>query len=381
MKTRHDNWKIEKLVENIAQIEFPEFQREPTVWNLGKKQKLIDSILRGFDISSFYFYERDDGSYDCIDGRQRINAILSYLGINDSDVDHNGFNLKIENEIYDDRGVFEEVNGKRYENLNDAWKGRIDDYKLNIVFVSDIEHDDEELNLLFLRLQIASVLNAGEKLHAMTGEMRDWIFADVKEHNFFKKISIPTRRYAKEQVACQIALNAFGRKKDGTFKRSRFTDLQEFFKQYNTFRSEDKTLVKEIKKNLDIIDNHFSSKLSLIRNRALALSTYLSLSDLIEQGKEKEVSLFVSFLEKLLKTMKWQIPKGVQMNTAYHDLLNLQTNINQAAGEKTAIEKRHTFLGEYFYYFKNNDGLIKGDAEFQKQTGKNPDSEREIIKL
>lgn len=380
MKTRHDNWKIKKLVENIAQIEFPEFQREPTVWGLDKKQRLIDSVLRGFDISSFYFYERDDGSYDCIDGRQRINAILSYLGINDSDVDHNGFNLKIVNEIYDDRGVFEVANDKRYENLNDTWKGRIDDYRLNIVFVSDIEHD-EELNLLFLRLQISSVLNAGEKLHAMIGEMRDWIFVDVKEHNFFKKISIPTRRYAREQVACQIALNAFGRKRDGTFKRSRFTDLQEFFKQYSKFSPEDKTLVKEIKRNLDIIDKSFSSKLSLIRNRALTLSTYLFLSDLIEQGKEKEISLFVNFLEKLLKTMKWQIPKGVQMNTAYHDLLNFQTNINQAAGEKTAIEKRHTFLGEYFYHFKNNKGLIKGDAEFQKQTGKNPDSERDKIKL
>lgn len=106
MKTKHDNWPIKRLIENIGQIEFPEFQREPTVWDLEKKQRLIDSILREFDIPSIYCFERGDGDYDCIDGRQRINAILSYLGINNSDVEHNGFNLSIVNEIYDDDDYF-----------------------------------------------------------------------------------------------------------------------------------------------------------------------------------------------------------------------------------------------------------------------------------
>lgn len=380
MKTHHEIWTINKLIQNINQIEFPEFQREPTVWNFEKKQRLIDSILRNFDISSIYFHKRKDGNYDCIDGRQRINAIWSYLGINDSDEDQNGFNLQIKNEIYDDAGFFDGVNGKRYKNLNTKWKNMIDDYGLNIVLVSDVEHD-EELNLLFLRLQIADVLNAGEKLHAMTGDMRNLIFHQIKDHMFFKRINIPTRRYAREQVASQIVLNVFGRKRDGTFKRSRFIELQEFFKQYSKFTSADKALIKEINKNLDIIYKHFSKKLSWIRNRAITVSIYLFVSDLIEQGKENEIDDFVNYFEKFLKTLKWQIPKGVQMHREYHDLLNFQTNITQAAGEKTAIEKRHTFLGEYFYYFKDNKGLIKGDKEYQKETKKNPDDERKTIKL
>ena len=117
MKTSYEYWTIKKLVENVNCVEFPEFQREPTVWNLQKKQLLIDSILRGFDISAVYFFKRNDGSYDCIDGRQRISAILSYYGINGYDEDHNGFNLKVRNEIYDDAGFFEEVQDMRYENL------------------------------------------------------------------------------------------------------------------------------------------------------------------------------------------------------------------------------------------------------------------------
>ena len=119
MKTLHDYWTIKKLTENINKIEFPEFQREPTVWNLDKKQRLIDSILRGFDISAIYFFRKKNGCFDCIDGRQRINAIFSYLGINGSDEDHNGFNLRIENEIYDDKGHFEDIDSRSEEHTSE----------------------------------------------------------------------------------------------------------------------------------------------------------------------------------------------------------------------------------------------------------------------
>jgi len=188
METLHNIWTIRELSENIGRIEFPEFQREPTVWKLDKKQKLIDSILRDFDISSIYLHKKDKGGWDCIDGRQRINAIWSFLGINLADEDHNGFNLKIENEIYPDGGKFNNIDTLRYEtienNRNDQvkkWARKIMDYQLNVVEITKTE-DDEELNLLFLRLQIASVLNAGEKLHAMTGDIRDAIFYEISKY-------------------------------------------------------------------------------------------------------------------------------------------------------------------------------------------------------
>jgi hypothetical protein len=376
MKTEHKNWTIRELVEQISKIEFPEFQREPTVWGLEKKQLLIDSILREFDIASFYFYKKERDAFDCIDGRQRINAILSYLGINGDDEDHNAFNLKIENEIYDDKGRFDDVNTKRFERLDKLWKDKIYDYKLNIVFISEIETEDEEqLNLLFLRLQIASVLNAGEKLHAMKGEIRDFIFHDICNHQFFKKIKIPDRRFAKEQIAAQIVLNAFSQRDYGTFHRTRYLDLQDFFKQYNKLTTVDKILIKKIKSNLDTISHQFGDKLRLLANRAIAVSIYNFISQLIEQNKDNEISEFVKFFITFLKTLKWQLPKGVAMNKEYYDLLKFQTSISQAAGEKSAIEKRHDFLGDYFYYFKN-EKLIKGDKEYKKATGKDPDTER-----
>jgi len=381
MKTQHIDWTIEKLSKNIRMIEFPEFQREPTVWKLEKKQRLIDSILRDFDISSIYFFKKESGGYDCIDGRQRINAITSFLGINDKDEDDNGFHLKIENEIYDDKGYFDEVASKRFKSFKQesSWREKLLNYKLNIVEITEVD-PDEELNLLFLRLQIASVLNAGEKLHAMTGDMRDWIFHDISNHKYFTDIKIQKRRFAREQVVAQIALNYFNKIKNGTFQRSRYIDLQDFFKQYSKFTSDDNKIVKEMRKTFDKIVHNFADNLQYISNRAIAVSVFLFVSELIESQKEKDISKFSEFFVKLLKTMKWQLSQGIDMDKTYQDLLSFQTNITQAAGEKYSIQKRHDFLKDYFYHFKK-DGMIKGDIEYRKEAKKDPEIEREKIQL
>lgn len=380
MKTLHQYWTVNDLVRNIEQIDFPEFQREPTVWKLDKKQRLIDSILRDFDISSIYFYKKERGRWDCIDGRQRINAILSYLGINGADEDDNEFHLEIENEIYSDEGKFNEVNRKRYLAIKDnKWGRRVRDYKLNIVEVSEVEND-QELNLLFLRLQIASVLNAGEKLNAMTGEMRDAIFYDIGRHKFFGKTKIRKERFAREQVAAQIVLNEFSRRDDNTFHRTRYEDSQDFFKQYDRFTSKDKETILRIKWKLEKITDYFGGKLAYIGSRAIAVSIYLFVSQLLDTGKEKEIKQFIEFFELFLRTLKWQLPLGVQMHPVYYDLLKFQTNVTQAAGEKSAIERRHNFLGEYFHYYKETQ-KIKGDDEYFKSQKNTADTERGKVQI
>ena len=80
MRKHIETWTVAELIERFSQISFPDYQREPNLWSLIEKQRLIDSIVRQFDIASLYFYEHDDGSLDCVDGRQRIGAILSFIG-------------------------------------------------------------------------------------------------------------------------------------------------------------------------------------------------------------------------------------------------------------------------------------------------------------
>ena len=56
----------------------PDFQRE-YVWKKDKKQQLIDSLLLGIPIPTFYFSIDKNGNLLVVDGKQRINSILEFL--------------------------------------------------------------------------------------------------------------------------------------------------------------------------------------------------------------------------------------------------------------------------------------------------------------
>ncbi|MFA6979350.1 MAG: DUF262 domain-containing protein [Ignavibacteriaceae bacterium] len=373
-------WTIEKLAKSKELIEFPEFQRE-SVWRLDKKQKLIDSIFRGFDISSIYLFQRDDGQYDCIDGEQRINAIWSYLGTNDGDQD-NEFHSKIVNEIYDDKRRFDTVDQKRFKNLNEKTQKKFLDHEVNIVFITKIDEDDE-LNLQFIRLQIGVPLNAGEKLNAMQGDMRNLIFNkednDFIDRDFFNKSGFRKGRFGRQEIAAQILLNIFSKKETNEFHKSRYVDLQEFFKKKVKLLSSDRKIIEETKHTMKIIEKYFKTNLEHINNKGIAVSVFLFVNELLELKKEKEINDFVEFFLKFLKTRSWQVAKGIDIDRAYRNILNFQTNLTQAAGEKTAIQNRHEFLGDYFDYYKKTGGIIKGDEEYNK-TG-NADKERDKVKI
>lgn len=61
----------------------PGFQRS-SVWVKRDRAKLIDSILRGYPLPSIFFYRRREAGnpvYDVIDGKQRIESILMFIGV------------------------------------------------------------------------------------------------------------------------------------------------------------------------------------------------------------------------------------------------------------------------------------------------------------
>jgi len=58
----------------------PEFQRLFR-WSTEQKSKFIESILTGIPIPSVFVQQLDDGSWELIDGLQRISTILEFVGI------------------------------------------------------------------------------------------------------------------------------------------------------------------------------------------------------------------------------------------------------------------------------------------------------------
>lgn len=61
----------------------PGFQRQ-SVWAERDRAKLMDSVLRNFPLPAVFFYRRQENGhiyYDVIDGKQRIESILMFMGV------------------------------------------------------------------------------------------------------------------------------------------------------------------------------------------------------------------------------------------------------------------------------------------------------------
>lgn len=70
---------IVSMYESNEIIVDPEFQRLFR-WNIGQKSKLVESLLLGIPLPSIFVFEKENGSWELIDGLQRISTILEFMG-------------------------------------------------------------------------------------------------------------------------------------------------------------------------------------------------------------------------------------------------------------------------------------------------------------
>jgi hypothetical protein len=70
---------VVNMYDNEEIVIDPEFQRLFR-WSNSQKSKLIESLLLGIPIPSIFVFERDDSSWELIDGLQRLSTILEFMG-------------------------------------------------------------------------------------------------------------------------------------------------------------------------------------------------------------------------------------------------------------------------------------------------------------
>lgn len=380
MKKKTDLWSVRELEKHFKQISFPEYQREPNVWGRVAKQRLVDSMVRQFDIASLYLYFDEDQSIDCIDGRQRIGAIMSFLGENPEDQD-NGFEFRLLNEIYTDEDQpFAALDGLTFAALvarseGDPLAKRFlaairDSYELTIVRLSGSRRP-EEFNLQFTRLNLGTIINSGEKLHAMVGELRDACFAEggLGQHPFLELTRIPIRRFAKEQTAAQILAQIFSLEGKSEFTRTRHFDLQRLFKEHGTLSQEQRKWVDRTREILDLLEKGFVG-VGPLRNRSITVSAVL-LAWQLKVKKEDEAIRIAKFIDEFTCRLKWQVRKNLDVDDEYRYLVDFQRHLTQASVEKAAVTARADALREEFIRW-DDSGSLKGDQEFKHRTHIDP---------
>ena len=385
MKKKIEKWQISTLIERINTISFPEYQREPNIWNKLSKQRLIDSITRHFDIAPIYFYRRDNDLVNCVDGRQRISAIMSFLGENEKDKDNN-FNFRSINELYEDSPVpFESLQNSSFTKIK-TWSengtntdaktfiNRFMNYRFTVVVLSETR-DSSEFNLQFTRLNFGLIINSGEKLNAMVGDLRDLCFDDLGQHEFLQLINMPERRYSREQTVAQILAQIFslednnGHSDEPQFTKTRYFDLQALFKKHASMSKRHREISERIRSLFDLMTK-VSTDLSEIRSRALIVS-FVLLAYRQQAYSVKQLSKMGKFMRELGRRLKWQLSKGLHVDPEYYYLIEFQKHVTQASVEKPAVTERARLLEKAFSTWLD-DGVLEGDEEYKKRTKENP---------
>lgn len=382
MKKHVESWSVRDLEELINLVHFPDYQREPNLWGLTEKQRLIDSMVRHFDIASLYFYRHDDDTIDCVDGRQRIGAIMDFLGHNPENKD-NGFPYRILNEIEEDKTpIFQDLSGKSLAQIRgEAEAGNPDaenfikeiyEYDLTVVNLSEGEIGGSEFNLQFTRLNLGTIINSGEKLNAMVGELRDICYetGGLGSHPFLADTGIPTRRYSREQVAAQIIAQVFAVEEKQEYARTRHYDLQNLFRENAILSSERKRTIERIRSLLDWLSEGFGGA-GTLRSRAMVVSTVLLGWEWGIAGKQSAETL-AEFVDELQCRLKWQMAKRLDVDPEYRYLVDFQRHVTQASVEPAAVTERARVMREEYQRWFDFETL-RGDEEWaQRHDGRKP---------
>ena len=141
----------------------PDFQRD-LVWNLQKKQSLIDTILRDWQFPPVFLVIPKDGEYlEVLDGQQRLNAIYDFM--------EDGFPINGKVEPID--GSIVALDGLKYSQLPKDVQWRFGRYSLRVCELYD--YRQEEPYELFFRLNQGSVLTPAEKRNTLYGPIREQV--------------------------------------------------------------------------------------------------------------------------------------------------------------------------------------------------------------
>ena len=256
----------------------PEYQRG-VVWTPGQQRKLIDSVMRGYQLPVIYLHyvQKDiagmiQQSYEIIDGQQRIEALYLYcegaFPLYNADDSHAKFPSFLESKPCP-------WGGRRFKELTEELQSQLMNAELPVASITT--DDDNEVRDLFVRLQAGFPLNAQEKRDSYPGDFTDFILglggkpqiARYPGHEFFRSVlgmKPGADRGKTRQLAAQIAILFLERQKWGldTFVDINASALDDFYYQNLDFDQDSpsaKRLTDILSKLTDLLGNRKGPKL------------------------------------------------------------------------------------------------------------------------
>lgn len=165
MKIEKSELQLESVVSRISLREIdlqPDFQRGE-VWDRRRRQRLIDTVLRGWYVPAIHIVVEEDGAEVVLDGQQRLAAIRDFFQDE----------LRIDGTIEPPDPRIDALHNKRFSELPEEVRRAVNRFVLQIITLTDYE--PQEPNELFFRLNQSYNLTPPEKRNALHGKARDQV--------------------------------------------------------------------------------------------------------------------------------------------------------------------------------------------------------------
>ncbi|MCG8322065.1 MAG: DUF262 domain-containing protein [Cytophagales bacterium] len=187
IKIDHQNVDLGFLLEKLEYNEIdlmPDFQREGDLWDNIKKSQLIESILLGLPLPSFYFsVDAKTDKWQVVDGLQRLSTFQAFWVKK---------TLKLEGLEF-----LDSYDGKSYSDLTRADLRKISGFKVNL-YVIEKETPKEAKFLIFKRVNTGGlILTPQEMRHALNQGIPADFIKGLSQLESFKKATdyrIPSKR-------------------------------------------------------------------------------------------------------------------------------------------------------------------------------------------
>lgn len=179
----------------------PDYQRD-YVWKPKQRTRLIESLLLGIPLPAFYFNQSDSGSYQVVDGVQRLSTIKLFM--------EDGHRL---DEV--DLEYLKDLKDNIFSDLEKSLIRRLRSTQI-VVHVIEPQTPDEVKYDIFNRVNtLGSPLSAQEIRHAMSGSRsREFLkglvekssFDKATEFNYFRLVDGKTVRDSKRMADRELAI-------------------------------------------------------------------------------------------------------------------------------------------------------------------------------
>lgn len=187
IKIDHQNVNLGFLLEKLEYNEIdlmPDFQREGDLWDNIKKSQLIESILLGLPLPSFYFsVDAKTDKWQVVDGLQRLSTFQAFWVKK---------TLKLEGLEF-----LDSYDGKSFSDLTRADLRKISGFKVNL-YVIEKETPKEAKFLIFKRVNTGGlILTPQEMRHALNQGIPADFIKELSQLESFKKATdyrIPSKR-------------------------------------------------------------------------------------------------------------------------------------------------------------------------------------------